>query len=146
MCGELIVPMNGNIMYTNSIRENPISSGTIATYTCDATYSIVGASTRECNNSGQFNGSAPTCQRNSFDTLHVKLTLSVHSWYTIHSIYMHIIIVHYSALETYHHNMCALYTSTVKFTEVKSRYMLASNRPEILDSCLFWTIIIIHPN
>ena len=88
-----MVPMNGNnIMYTNSIGENAITSGTIATYTCEATHSIIGTNTRECNNSGEFSGSAPTCQRNSFDTLHVKLTISVHSWYTIHSIYMHILL------------------------------------------------------
>ena len=66
-------------MYENSIRTDTITIGrypigTIATYTCDATYSIVGRDMRECTNSGEFSGSDPTCQRNSYNTLHVKLT------------------------------------------------------------------------
>ena len=71
-CEELTALMNGNVKYANSIRTDaattsgPYPIGTIATYTCNATYSIIGTSMRECNNSGQFSGSDPTCQRNSF--------------------------------------------------------------------------------
>ena len=72
-CEELTAPMNGSVTYANSIRADEIASGTIATYMCEAEYSIIGTSTRECNNSGQFSGNDPTCQRNSFDTLHVNL-------------------------------------------------------------------------
>ena len=92
-CEKLTAPMNGNVTYANSTKTDATTSGpypigTIATYMCEATYSIIGTNIRECNNSGQFNGSAPTCQRNSFDTLHVKLTMSVYS-FEYNVFYMH---------------------------------------------------------
>ena len=71
-CEELTAPMNGNVKYANSTRTDaaiifgPYPIGKIATYTCNSTYSIIGINTRECNNNGQFSGSDPTCQRNSF--------------------------------------------------------------------------------
>ena len=52
-CGSLTDPGNGNVTLT---------VGTTATYSCNTGYNLVGDSTRTCQATGKWSGSAPTCQ------------------------------------------------------------------------------------
>ena len=56
-CGNLTDPANGQVAHT---------SGTTfeytATYSCNTGYNLVGDSTRTCQATGEWSGSAPTCQ------------------------------------------------------------------------------------
>ena len=58
-CTRLSSPSNGAVTFSSSF----LSSGTIATYTCDLGYSLVGSSSRVCLAFGSWNGSQPYCQR-----------------------------------------------------------------------------------
>ena len=55
-CSNLANPVNGQVSHT---------AGTIlgqtATYSCNTGYNLVGGSTRTCQNTGVWSGSAPTC-------------------------------------------------------------------------------------
>ena len=57
-CGTLTNPANGSVSY---------SSGTTfrqtATYSCNTGYNLVGSSTRTCQATRRWSGSAPTCPR-----------------------------------------------------------------------------------
>ena len=56
-CGSLTDPANGQV---------DLTSGTIfrqtATYSCNTGYNLVGNSTRTCQATGEWSGSAPTCE------------------------------------------------------------------------------------
>ena len=56
-CGSLTDPANGQV---------DLTSGTIfrqtATYSCNTGYNLVGDSTRTCQATGVWSGSAPTCE------------------------------------------------------------------------------------
>ena len=56
-CGNLTGPANGSVNHT---------AGTIfrqtATYSCNTDYNLVGDSIRTCQTTGNWSGSAPTCQ------------------------------------------------------------------------------------
>ena len=52
-CGSLTDPGNGSVTLT---------VGTTATYSCNTGYNLVGDSTRTCQATGKWSGSAPTCQ------------------------------------------------------------------------------------
>ena len=58
-CTRLSSPPGGAVTFSSS----SLSSGTIATYSCDSGYSLVGSSSRICLSSGSWNGSQPYCQR-----------------------------------------------------------------------------------
>ena len=52
-CGSLTDPANGQVDLT--------SFGQTATYSCNTGYNLVGDSTRTCEATGNWSGSAPTC-------------------------------------------------------------------------------------
>ena len=56
-CGNLTNPANGSVNHTagTTFKQN-------ATYSCDTGYNLVGDSTRVCQATGNWSGSAPTCQ------------------------------------------------------------------------------------
>ena len=60
-CGTLSNPANGRVSYTAGT-----TFGRTATYTCNTGYSRVGSSTRTCQSTGVWSGSAPTCQGRIF--------------------------------------------------------------------------------
>ena len=55
-CGSLSDPTNGQVNFTTT------TEGSVANYTCDTGYDLVGDTTRTCQNDGQWSGSEPTCQ------------------------------------------------------------------------------------
>ena len=56
-CGSLTDPGNGSVTLTVGT-----TSGQTATYSCNTGYNLVGDSTRTCQATGNWSGSAPTCQ------------------------------------------------------------------------------------
>jgi len=65
VCSALTAPTNGGISYDSAV---PYTGGTVAQYSCDAGYFLVGVSMRSCggnglNTVGVWDGSAPTCSR-----------------------------------------------------------------------------------
>ena len=56
-CGSLPDPGNGSVNHTAGT-----TFGQTATYSCNTGYNLVGDSTRTCQASGNWSGSAPTCQ------------------------------------------------------------------------------------
>ena len=56
-CGNLTDPVNGQVSHTAGT-----TFGQTATYSCNTGYNLVGDSTRTCQASGNWSGSAPTCQ------------------------------------------------------------------------------------
>ena len=55
-CGNLTDPGNGQVNHTAG------TSGQTVTYSCNTGYNLVGDSTRTCQATGKWSGSAPTCQ------------------------------------------------------------------------------------
>ena len=55
-CGTLPNPVNGRVNHTAGT-----TLGQTATYSCNAGYDLVGNSTRVCETTGLWSGSAPTC-------------------------------------------------------------------------------------
>ena len=55
-CGNLNDPDNGSVTHTSGTK-----FGQTATYTCNTGYNPVGNSTRTCQATGNWSGSAPTC-------------------------------------------------------------------------------------
>ena len=56
-CGNLTDPANGRVNHTAGT-----TFGQTATYSCNTGYNLVGDSTRTCQATGNWSGSAPTCQ------------------------------------------------------------------------------------
>ena len=56
-CGNLTDPDNGKVTHTAGT-----TFGQTATCSCNTGYNLVGNSTRTCQASGNWSGSAPTCQ------------------------------------------------------------------------------------
>ena len=56
-CGGLTDPANGQVSHTDGT-----TFGETATYSCNAGYTLMGSSTRMCEATGMWSGSAPTCQ------------------------------------------------------------------------------------
>ena len=56
-CGNLTAPANGSVTHTAGT-----TFGQKATYSCNTGYNLVGDSTHTCQASGNWSGSAPTCQ------------------------------------------------------------------------------------
>ena len=56
-CGSLTDPANGQVDLTSGT-----TFGQTATYSCNTGYNLVGDSTRTCQATGEWSGSAPTCQ------------------------------------------------------------------------------------
>ena len=62
-CGTLTHPANGHVSHTGGT-----TLGQTATYSCNPGYNLVGDSSRKCQATGVWSGSAPTCQRMSLPT------------------------------------------------------------------------------
>ena len=56
-CGNLTDPANGQVNHTAGT-----SLGQTANYSCNTGYNLVGDSTRTCQATEEWTGSAPTCQ------------------------------------------------------------------------------------
>ena len=56
-CRSLTAPANGQVDLTSGTTFNQT-----ATYSCNTGYNLVGDSTRTCEATGQWSGSAPTCR------------------------------------------------------------------------------------
>ena len=56
-CGSLNATANGRVNHNDGTR-----IGHTATYSCNTGYNLVGDSTRTCQATGNWSGSAPTCQ------------------------------------------------------------------------------------
>ena len=56
-CGSLTDPGNGSVTHTAGT-----TFGQTATYSCNTGYNLVGDSTRTCQATGVWSGSAPTCE------------------------------------------------------------------------------------
>ena len=56
-CGSLTHPTNGSVSHTAGT-----TNGQTAIYSCDTGYNLEGNSTSMCQASGNWSGSAPTCQ------------------------------------------------------------------------------------
>ena len=56
-CRSLNDPANGSVTYTSGT-----TFGQTATYSCETGYNLVGDSTRTCQATGNWSGSAPACQ------------------------------------------------------------------------------------
>ena len=60
-CFDLLPLMNGGIIYETGIADSrPIN--TIAHFTCDNGYTLIGGIFRVCQNDGTWSGSVQTCQ------------------------------------------------------------------------------------
>ena len=57
-CLTLSDPINGQVDQASGT-----TFGETATYSCNTGYSLMGGSTRTCQATGEWSGSAPTCQR-----------------------------------------------------------------------------------
>ena len=61
-CGTLPAPDNGEV----DLSEGSLL-GAMATYSCDPSYSLVGMSSRQCQENETWSGEAPTCEGNVKD-------------------------------------------------------------------------------
>ena len=58
LCNLLTVPTNGSISYSNDTRD----LGTVATYSCDPGYEVMGDMTRTCDSADTWSGTDTTCE------------------------------------------------------------------------------------
>ena len=70
-CGNLTDPASGQV------NNDGTTFGHTATYSCNTGYNLVGDSTRTCQATGVWSGSAPTCQGT---LLKGDLILSIHAY------------------------------------------------------------------
>ena len=71
VCAELQEIENGAISYAPDSEGPVYDLGTVATYTCDEGFELIGEDSRTCEDvsngpSGEFTGTAPTCECKSF--------------------------------------------------------------------------------
>ena len=59
------LPTNGHISYNNGTTNNR-TAGTVAAYSCDTGYLLVGDTTRVCQVDGSWNSNPPNCKRKLF--------------------------------------------------------------------------------
>ena len=72
-CGSLSAPANGQVDLTSGT-----TFGQTATYSCNTGYNLVGDSTRTCQATGVWSGSAPTCEG-----------MLLKDYLTVYSMHMH---------------------------------------------------------
>ena len=75
-CGTLETITNGNVLVNGGTTFN-----SIAMYNCSSGYHLVGMVNRVCQSSGQWNGSAPRCDRNC----EFLLVTFIHKLYMYHA-------------------------------------------------------------
>ena len=61
-CDELRDPQNGRVLYSSH------DIGEIASYECDHGYRLTGQPKRQCQDSGRWTDTAPTCERMLYNT------------------------------------------------------------------------------
>ena len=71
-CGALTNPTNGQVSHLNRTVE-----GQTATYTCNTGYNLVGDSTRTCQATGVWSGSAPTCLMERMSSSHFQMCFAI---------------------------------------------------------------------
>jgi len=64
-CGGLQPPENGNVTLSDT------TIGSQANYSCNTGFTLTGIATRECLESGEWNNSAPTCERELVQIVHI---------------------------------------------------------------------------
>jgi len=55
-CGDLDSPANGDVSYTTT------TEGSVADYSCDEGYDLVGVTQRICQSNNTWSGDVPTCE------------------------------------------------------------------------------------
>ncbi len=60
LCFDLLTLTDGGIVYSSGSANNRSVNAT-ATYSCNASFSLVGEAVRTCGSDGVWSGSAPTC-------------------------------------------------------------------------------------
>ena len=70
-CGDLDDPNNGQVSLDGTI------PGSIATYTCDPGFGLVGVMERMCQANGQWSGNEPTCEGQAYKTSQKIMYISV---------------------------------------------------------------------
>ena len=87
LCSPLDVPVNGQIIYTTEHHSNH-TVDTIATYSCNVGYALVGDNQRVCvdddqlDTMGQWNGSAPLCESKVYSNIFIMHVLC----YILHAV------------------------------------------------------------
>ena len=61
MCNELEAIANGTISYAPDNQGSEYDLGTVATYSCDDVFMLIGSPERTCVSSGNFSGMPPVC-------------------------------------------------------------------------------------
>ena len=61
MCNELEAIANGTISYAPDNQGSEYNLGTVATYSCDDVFMLIGSPERTCVSSGNFSGMPPVC-------------------------------------------------------------------------------------
>ena len=67
-CGILANPANGKVSHTAGT-----TFGQTATYSCNTGYNLVGDSNHTCQATGNWSGSAPTCQGVLLSYTHIRI-------------------------------------------------------------------------
>ena len=84
-------PTNGGVSF-DSIAADGIGNyafGTVATFTCDSSFGLNGAETRTCGGDGSsptgvFDGTSPTCERESWIKFSIYMVLIGHPFWPTH--------------------------------------------------------------
>lgn len=56
LCASLEAPPNGRVVQTG------VSVGSLATYSCNSPFQLVGSSTRQCQSDGSWSNGEPSCE------------------------------------------------------------------------------------
>ena len=67
VCPSLPDPLNGGVILTT------VSVGSVATYTCNSGFELVGSETRTCQGDGMWSGETPVCTGMLWRFIHHKL-------------------------------------------------------------------------
>ena len=84
-CGTLPPPDNGDI----DLSEGSLL-GAMATYSCDPSFTLVGNSSRQCQEDETWSGEAPTCEGNHINNLHIYKFTSFLQHICTKSVILHI--------------------------------------------------------
>ena len=79
------VPTNGYISYSDGT-VNSRTAGTVATYSCDTGYLLVGDTTRVCQVDGTWDSTSPICERKPSLLHPIKCISFVHALYDYHQL------------------------------------------------------------
>ncbi len=80
VCLSLPAPNNGIVSYSDP----PLGLNTVATYTCETDYTLIGNTTRTCENDGMWSGSATTCEGEFSDTYVLNYIFAPPQWFVLY--------------------------------------------------------------